>query len=221
MSDHSALLALWNSRFALLNGLGETCLAACLSVGLGIAIGALAAVTAVFGSQVLRTAISLYIYLLRGLPLLVIILFAYFGVGALWPALPAFALTVAVMALFAGAQFAEILRGAIQAIPHSQFEAAKAIGLTFPARIVLIVLPLALRRAIPSATNIAIEIIKSTTLISVLGVSDLFLAGQQVAIRTLYIPETYLLLWLTYVVLCLVTAVLGSRLEQRFAHISF
>lgn len=221
MPEHSALLALWNSRFALLTGLGETCLAACLSAGLGLAIGGFAAVSAVFGSQILRIVISLYIYVLRGLPLLVTILFAYFGVGALWPALPAFALTVAVMALFAGAQFAEVFRGAIQAIPHAHLEAAKAIGLTFPARIILVILPLALRRAIPSATNIAIEIIKSTTLISVLGVSDLFLAGQQVATRTLYIPETYLLLWLTYLVLCLVTAVLGNRLEQKYAYISF
>ncbi|HEY4200615.1 MAG TPA: amino acid ABC transporter permease [Devosiaceae bacterium] len=221
MVDQAAFLALWASRIPLLNGLGSTILAAAVSLLLGVVIGGIAAIGSAFGHRLLRLAIGVYVYLLRGLPLLVTILFAYFGVGTLWPALPAFWLTILVMALFAGAQMTEVFRGGIQAIPPAQLEAAKAIGLPFSSRMLTIVVPLTLRRAIPSITNIAIEIVKSSTLISVLGASDLFLAGQQVAARTLFIPETYLFLWGAYLLVCLVVALLGRWLEYRFAYIVF
>lgn len=219
--EDSALSALWASRLALLDGFLGTMSASAISLMFGIVVGGIAAIGLVWGPMTVVITVNAFVYVLRGLPLLVTILFAYFGIGALWPSLSAFWTSIFAMSLFAGAQLAEVFRGAIQAISPAQIEAAKSIGLPFWARLRFVILPLALRRAIPSATNIAIDLLKSSTLISALGARDLFLAGQQVAMRTLFIPETYLFLWAAYLLVCFIVALLGQWLEQRFAYIIF
>jgi polar amino acid transport system permease protein len=217
----SALAAIWASRFALLNGLATTIETSAAAIVIGLLVGGLAALGGVFASPTVQLPVRVYVYLLRGVPLLVTILFTYFGAGAFWPSLPAAAAATMAMGLFAGAQMAEIFRGAILAIPSVQFDAAKAIGLAFGDRIRSVVAPLALRRAIPSLTNIAIEVVKASTLVSALGTPDLFLAGQQVAARTLLIPETYATLWAVYLCLCLLISLAGRWLESRFEYIAY
>jgi polar amino acid transport system permease protein len=215
------LAAIWASRFALLNGLAATVAISAASILVGLFLGGGAALAAVFAGPPIKFLVRVYIYVLRGVPLLVTILFTYFGVGAFWPSLPAAVAATMAMGLFAGAQVAEILRGAILAIPAVQFDSAKAIGLGFAGRIRSVVAPLAMRRALTSLANIAVEMIKASTLVSALGTTDLFLAGQQVAARTLFIPETYAVLWAVYVCLCLVISLAARWVERRFEYIAF
>lgn len=209
---------LWSSRWALLRGLVATLEITGPVILIGLFVGAICALVAVFGSRPLARLVDLYVYLLRGLPLLVTILFTYFGAGALWPSLPPIVVATLAMGLFAGAQMTEIFRGGIRAIPPVQLDAARAIGLTFLQRTGSVIAPLVLRPAVPSLTNVAIEMTKASTLVSALGIGDLFLSGQQVAARTLDIPETYLLMWAIYLLICLVISGLGQWIERRVSY---
>ena len=109
----------------------------------------------------------------------------------------------------------------MQSIPRPLHEAARAIGLPFLSRLRHVVLPLALRRAIPSLTNVAVDMVKGSTLVAALGVGDLLQAVQQTAMRSLLIPEFYLGAWATYVAINLGITALGRRCEARFGHVSF
>jgi polar amino acid transport system permease protein len=221
MAGDSIFVDLWQSRLAILHGLDLTITISTASVLLGLLIGGVFATTAVFGPGILRALVTTYVFVLRGTPLLVTILFIYFGLAVAWRALPATWAATLSLGLFAGAYMTEIFRGAIQSIPRAQLDAAKAIGLPFLSRIFLVVVPLAIRRALPSATNIVVEIVKASTLVSALGIGDLFLTGQQLAMRTLRIPEVYLFLWLAYFAIDAALTHLSRRFEERYRHVVF
>jgi polar amino acid transport system permease protein len=220
--DLSALgHALWSASGALLGGLEVTLLTASASLALGLVIAAPLAALAVFGPRLLAVPVAAYVFLLRGTPLLVTILFLYFAVAALGRPLPAAVAATLAMGLFAGAYLTEILRGALRSIPRPQIEAAKAIGLTFIQRLRDVMAPLALRRAMPSVANVAVEMVKGSTLVSALGVADLLATGQQIAMRTLLIGEVYLALWAIYLSLNLGVTALARWCEARYRHVVY
>lgn len=212
---------LWSARWALLSGVGITFTAALAGFAIGLAIGILGALGAIFGPRWLARTVAVYVYVVRGVPLLVTIFFVYFGVGALFRALPAEAAGVLALGLYAGAQLTEILRGALQAVPHGQIDAAKAIGLPFVDRFLDVMAPLSIRRALPSMVNTGIDLIKASTLLSALGVGELLLTGQQIAMRTLLVPQVYLALWLFYLAINTSLTVLGRSLEARYRHVVY
>jgi polar amino acid transport system permease protein len=212
---------LWATRNAIVSGISVTCLLAAGGMLLGLAIGAVLSVAAAYGPRSIGWAVSAYVLLLRGVPLLVTLLFVFFGLSVAWKALPAEGAALLAMGLFAGAYLTEIFRGALLSIPIQQHDAAKAIGLPFLSRLAFIALPLALRRALPSMTNIAIDMVKASTLVAALGVSDLLQTGQQIAMRSLLIPEFYFAMWGWYLAINLGLSALGRWCEGRFRHVSF
>jgi polar amino acid transport system permease protein len=215
------LYELWIARFAILGGLETTCAVAAAAMAIGLAVALPAALAAAFAPAWLRRLVDLYVVVLRGTPLLVTILFLYFGVGRVWTALPAELAAIVACGLFAGAALTEILRGALRSIPAAQIDAAKAIGLTFGARVSAVILPLAMRRALPSVLNIAVDMVKASTLVSALGVGDLLLSGQQVAMRTVLIAETYVALWIMYLAINTGLTLVGHLIERRFRHVVY
>jgi His/Glu/Gln/Arg/opine family amino acid ABC transporter permease subunit len=217
----SFLSEIASARGALSAGIGTTVLLAAGGLSIGLMLGALLAVLGVYGPRPMQAAVAAYVFVLRGVPLLVTLLFVFFGLGRVWRSLPAELAAVLAMGLFSGAYVAEIFRGALQSITRAQIDAARAIGLTFLGRFCHVVLPLALRRAIPSLTNIAVDMVKATTLVAALGVSDLLQTGQQIAMRSLLIPELYLGMWLAYVAINLGITAIGRWCEARFHHVAF
>ena len=127
----------------------------------------------------------------------------------------------AALAGFATAHVAENLRGAVQSVPAGQMEAAKAIGLTFPRRLRYVILPQAIRRMLPPWVNTCLEIVKGTTLLSVIGVVELLLASQQVIARNYMVIDFYLLACAIYLVINFSIAQLGALLERRFSYIRY
>lgn len=212
---------LWAGRHAVLAGLEVTGLMAGGGLALGLGIAAPLAVAGVFGPRLLRLAVGLYVFVLRGTPLLVTLLFLFFGLGAVWQALPAMLAAALAMGLYAGAHLTEIFRGAIQSIPAAQIDAAKAVGLPFCARLTAVVAPLSLPRALPSVTNVAADMVKASTLVSALGVGDLLMTGQDMAMRTLLIPQVYITLWAAYLAINLGLGAVGRWLEGRFRHVVY
>lgn len=209
------------ARGALSAGIAMTVLLAAGGLSIGLTLGTVLAVVATYGPRFAQAAVAAYVFVLRGVPLLVTMLFVFFGLGRVWTALPADLAATLAMGLFSGAYVAEALRGALQSITRAQIDAARAIGLPFLSRLRHVVLPLALRRAIPSLTNIAVDMVKATTLVAALGVSDLLQTGQQIARRSLLIPEFYVAMWATYLAINLAIMAIGRWCESRFSHVAF
>jgi polar amino acid transport system permease protein len=150
---------------------------------------------------------------------LVLILFTFYGLAILKLKIPPFAAGVVALSAFCAAHVGETLRGAVQSIPAGQTEAGKAIGLTFWQRLFWVILPQALRRALPPWVNTTAEIVKGTTLVSIIGVVELLLATQQAVSRT-YLPlELYGVAFVIYFTVCFAIAQLGAGLERRSAHL--
>jgi len=204
-----------------LHGLQITVLVAAISGGLGMAVGLLGAAAKLSGSRILRLIAEAYTTVVRGVPELLVILLIYFGgtaavsaligsyveISALWAGI--FSLTVVF-----GAYATEIFRGAIQSIPHGQTEAALSIGLAPWQTWFLVILPQMARIALPALCNLWISLLKDTSLVSVVGLSDIMRvafvgAGSMREPLTFYLAASVLYLALTSV------SLLSFRLLER------
>jgi len=181
--------------------------------------GVILGIGIVYGSRWLYWPIRIYSDFLRGIPLLVLIFFIYYGLPLFGLNFSNFASVVVALAAFEAAHIIEVVRGAIQSIPRGQNEAAKAIGLRFTQRLLYVIAPQAVRRFLPPWINAVVDTVKGSALVSLVGIVDLTLAIQQVIGRT-YIPmPLYILGAVLYFVInyCLSSA--SRALEARFAYI--
>lgn len=178
------LQELWIAREPLLQGLGTTMVAALLAIVIGSLLGVFVGLALTYGARPLRWLTRAYSDFIRGTPVLVLVLASYYILGIAGLQLRPFQAGVFALAVFCSAHIGEIVRGALQAIPRGQIEAAKAIGLTFPQTFVYVLMPLAIRQILPSWVNTATEMVKASTLLSIIGVGDLLLASQEVISRT-------------------------------------
>src|SRR2546426_27766 len=111
--------------------------------------------------------------------------------------------------------------GGIASIPRTQGDAAKAIGLEFWERLRWVILPQAVRRILPPWVNTAVELVKGSSLVSLIGVVELLLATQQVVGRTFIVIPTYTLAGLMYFVVNYGISRLGALVERRYAFLSY
>lgn len=221
MTPGSFLFEAWQARAALAEGLGVTLLSSLFSIIMATVCGLLMGVALTFGWWWLRLLARLYVDLLRGIPLLVLILFTYYGLALFGINVAAFWAGVIALGAFATAHVAETVRGAVESVPAGQMEAAKAIGLTFGQRLAYVILPQAVRRMLPPWVNTALEIVKGTTLLSIIGVVELLLAAQQVMARNYMIIDFYLLALALYFAINFTLAQLGAVLERRFSYLRY
>jgi polar amino acid transport system permease protein len=121
------------------------------------------------------------------------------------------------LSLNAGAFLGEIWRGSIQAVPHGQIEAARALGLHYGQRMLRVVAPQALRTAIPPTVGFLVNLIKSTSLAAIIGFVELTRAGQQLNNATFRPFLIFGLVALVYFVMCWPLTIVASRLERRLA----
>lgn len=212
---------IWVARWSLLAGVGTTISASALTIVIGTILGLLLGVALTFGLRPVRWAARLYVDVLRGIPVLVLILFTYYGLALFKINMPAFWAGVIALSAFSTAHIAETFRGAVQSIPAGQTEAAKAIGLRFWQRLVYVVAPQAIRRALPPWVNTGLEIVKGTTLLSVIGVVEILLSTQQAIARNYMIIQFYLAATLVYLILSFMIAQLGALLERRFGYLRY
>ena len=203
----------------LVDGLGVTLLVSGVVVVLSLALGLLLGAALTFGPAPLRWPVRFYSDVVRGIPILVLIFFVYYGLPAAGLNLDSMAAAVAALTLFKTAQVAEIVRGAFQSIPKGQTEAGKAIGLVFRQRLAYILIPQATRRFIPPFINSVVDAVKGSALVSLVGVVDLMQAIQQVVGRTYQPLPVYVTGALIYFAVNYALSLLARRLEARFAYI--
>lgn len=208
---------LWSARISLLNGLGQTILISTGSVFLGTLLGVAVGLSLTYGNLVLRFLIRIYTDFLRGTPVFVLILACFYILSVVGVDLSAFQAGVLALTLFCSSHVGEIVRGALSAISKGQTEAAKSIGLTFGQTFVYVLLPQALRQMLPTWVNTATEIVKASTLLSIIGVVEFLLATQQVISRTYLSLEFYLFAGVVYFLLNFAIEQAGRFVERRIA----
>ncbi len=157
---------------ALIRAAGITLLIACLSMALAVALGVAIAAGRVYGGGVIRTGLTWYVEVMRGTPVLLQLFVIYYGFAAVIR-LPAFAAAVVGLGLNYAAYEAEIYRGALQAVPRAQLEAARTLGFSELQVLRLVRGPLAFRYALAPMTNDFIALLKDSSLVSVITVVEL------------------------------------------------
>ncbi len=179
-------------------------------LGLGIGLGRLSA------NPALRKLCILYIEIIRGTPLLVQIFIIYFFVGTVL-SLDRFTAGAAALTLFSAAYVAEIIRAGIQSVPTGQMEAARSLGMSYVRAMVEVILPQALRRSLPALAGQFINLIKDSSLVSVISLTDLSKAGREVVSSTFAPFEVWFTIALLYLVMTASLSWLVQRLERHMA----
>lgn len=155
-----------------------------------------------------------YIGLIRGTPLIVQIMWLYFGITH-FIVLSKFWAGVFALAIHSGAYIAEIFRGTIQSIDQGQMEASRSLGMSYRLAMRHIILPQAFKRAIPPLGNQFIIGLKDSSLVAFIGVSEIFSVSMSEAAATFRQLEFYSIAGLYYLVLIVVFSILLHRLEKR------
>ncbi|WP_279482367.1 amino acid ABC transporter permease [Aureimonas sp. SK2] len=205
----------WLARWPLLYGLGTTVAISLLAILGGTVLGTLLGLALTYGNRVVRGLARVYTDVIRGTPVLVLVLASFYILGTVGLDLSAFQAGVLALTLFCASHVGEITRGALQTLHKGQTEAAKAIGLTFGQTFRHVLGPQALRLALPPLVNTAAEMVKASTLLSVIGVAELLLRTQEVISRAFHSLEFYLLAGLLYFLVNFAIERLGRAVERR------
>lgn len=199
--------ALWTVLLSLISFIGG---------GLG---GALVALARISTWRPLRYLAIAYIQIIQGTPLLVILFLSYFGLSIMGLTLPPLVAAGLSMTIYVSAYLGEIWRGSIQSVARTQWEAAECLALSRWQRLYLVILPQAVRIATPPTVGFMVQIIKNTSLASIVGFVELVRAGQLIN-NSIFQPFLiYVLIAALYFALCYPLSA-WSRLEMRlhFAH---
>lgn len=182
-------------------------------------LGLLFALFQLYGGLSLRIVSEVYLYIMRGVPLLVLLFTMYYAAPYAGVQIDPSIGGVLVIAAYFGAFMTEVFRGAVLSVPVAQVEAGKAIGLSRPRVFTDIVFRQALRIAGPPYINTCIGVVKGTSLVAIIGLTDLTYVGRQIVERTLAPFEIFGCVALIYFVVCFALSQLGKYLERRFDYV--
>jgi His/Glu/Gln/Arg/opine family amino acid ABC transporter permease subunit len=211
----------------LIENFGYLLRGAVMTVGLAAAtivpsavIGMLLALAKVFGGIAVRAAVDVYLYLIRGVPLLVLLFFTYYALPYSGIDLPPLFGGVLVMSLYFGAFMAEIFRAAILSLPRAQWDAARSLGMPRRLMFRIVIYPQVFRLAAPPFVSTCILLVKSTSLVSIINLWELTLAGREVVERTFAPLQIFGGVAFIYFLLCYALSRYGLYLEERmrYAH---
>ena len=157
----------------LVGGLGTTLALGAAGILLGTALGLVVCLARLYGCAALRWVAAAFVDLFRAVPILVVLILVYYALPFVGVRLSSFASATAALALVFAAFTAEVLRSGIEAVPKGQFEAAAALGLPLPVTLLKVILPQALRIAVPPQTSNCVSLLKDTSLASVVAMPEL------------------------------------------------
>lgn len=200
----------------LLIGLWLTIKLSVISVILGIVIGLITGLARLSSSPAPKWLAISYIELIRGTPLLVQIYIFYFFIGQMFN-LSNEAAAILALSFFAGAYVAEIVRAGIQSIHRGQTEAARSLGMSYPVAMRYIILPQALKRIMPPLAGQFISLIKDSSLVSIIAITDLTKAGREIATSTFSPFEAFFTVAALYLILTFTLSMFVQYLERRYA----
>jgi len=200
----------------LIEGLSVTIQVTLLVVFFATVIGVILGVFITYGSKYIKYIIRIFTDFVRGIPVLVLIFFAYYGFPAIGLNLDNFVAAVVALTIFKTSHVIENTRGAIESIHFGQMEAAKSIGLDFKRRLIFVIFPLAIRRFLPPWINSVADTAKGSALVSLIGVVDLMLAMQKVIGRTYEPMPVYIVGLIIYVLINYSLSATSRKLESKY-----
>ena len=211
---------IWESIPILLVGIKYTIFITIFGLIIGFCLGAVTGLARSSRNIILYRLAGFYIESIRGTPLMVQVMFIYFGLPlALNMRVPPLAAGIGAIAINSGAYIAEIVRGSIQSIDRGQMEAGRSIGLTHFKAMLYIIWPQAFRRMIPPLGNQFIISLKDTSLLVVIGVGELTRTGQEIIAVNFRAFEVWLTVAIMYLTLTMTIAkflrILEKKLEIR------
>jgi polar amino acid transport system permease protein len=210
--------AVWEYRQKFVQGWLVTVAMSLAALVMSTVIGGVAAIMLRSRNPLVEATARTYVELIRGTPLLVQLLIGFYVVATAIGLENRYVAGVLLLSLFSGAYMAEIVRGGLDAIPRGQIDSARAIGLTPWQSLRLVVLPQAVRIVLPSVTGQLVSLVKDSSLLSVIAISEFTLNAQEVNSFTYSTLESYVPLAAGYLLLTLPLSALARWLEFRFRY---
>lgn len=202
----------------LIGGIWATLLVSLCAIGLSVVLGAAIAMAGLSRRKYLNRVNRVYVELFRSVPLLVLLLWVFYGLPVIIGLqLSVFATGVLSLALSDSAFEAEVFRAGIQSVPKGQIEAAKSLGLSWAQQMRLVVLPQAIKVILPALGNQFVYVLKMSSLVSVIGLQELTRRANELNVSEYRPLEIYTLLVAEYLLLILVVSYLVRRLERRLS----
>lgn len=198
-------------------GLKTTLLVFALTLILSIPLGVIIALGRISKIKVLNSITGIYIYIFRGTPLLLQILFIFFGLPLFGISLNRLPAAILAMVLNYGAYFGEIFRAGINSIDKGQVEAAEVIGMSKRDTFFRIILPQALKRVFPPVSNEVVTLVKDTALVYVVGLDEL-LKVAKIASNRLTSIMPFVVVGIVYLILNGIIAKILEKIEQKYSY---
>lgn len=211
--------ALFHNFLYLLRGAEFTLVLSVGSVALSTFIGIAGALLHVFGALPIRIFVEVYLFLARGIPLLILLFAMYYMLPYVGIDLQPMVGGILVIGLYYGAFMSQVFRAAVQSLPRSQWDAARGLGMRLPLALQLVIFPQAFRVAAPPFVNTCMQLIKSTSLVSIIGLWELTMAGRETVERTLAPFQIFAGVALIYFCICFALASYGRHLERRMRYV--
>ena len=186
------------------------------AIVLSLIIGLFTGLGRISKNRIINGIASLYVEVIRGIPLLVQLFYIYFALGRIVN-IPAMASAVIAMAVCYGAYMGEIFRAGIESIPKGQMEAARSLGMSSAQAMRHEILPQAFKTILPPVGNEFVALLKDSSLVSILAVSDLLRRGREFASESFTYFETYTMVALIYLIITLFLSKLISIMEERIS----
>lgn len=184
MSQGTKQNTVWNYWNYFVRGIVYTLIITVFSVFFGFILGFIFAMFRRSKNKVLHGLAVAYIEFIRGTPMMVQVMFVYFGIGEIIQNIPALVAGIIAVSINSGAYVAEIIRSGIQAINHGQFEASRSLGMSQKLTMRYVIMPQALRNIWPALGNEFITLLKDSSIVSVIGVTELMYQTQLVQSAT-------------------------------------
>ena len=205
----------WGYRVTFLNGWAATIGISAAALLLSTAIGALTALSRRSAFLPLRYTAAAYVETVRGLPLLVLVLFGFYGIANAVGWNDRLSVGIVILSLFSGAYIAEIIRAGIESVGRSQWDSARAIGLTSVQTYRFVIFPQVLRQILPPVAGQFSSLIKDSSLLYIIGIPELTFAANQINSATYGTFESFVPLGICYLVLTLPVSLWTKYLESK------
>ena len=204
----------WPQFSFLVQSMEWTVILTALALGGGGLLGFGIALARVSRVAVLRIVAGTYIQLIQGIPVLMILFLSFYGLALLGHHLLPIVAAGISMAIYGSGYLAEIWRGCIQAVPKPQWESSASLAMTRAQQYRHVILPQALRIALPSTVGFAVQVVKNTSIASLIGFVELARAGQLVTNATFQPFRVFLVVAALYFAICYPLSLLSRRLER-------
>jgi len=206
---------LTNLKF-LLSGMGVTIYISVISIIISMILGFIVAIPSLAKNRFLTYINIGYVEIVRAIPLLVLILWIYYGLPIMTGlSFSPFVSGIIALAISESAFQAEIFRAGINSIKKSQWEAGSSLGLTFYKRLRLVILPQAIKNILPALGNQFVYVLKMSSLVSIIGIADLTRKANELVVSTYRPLEIYTFLILEYLILILIVSFFVRKLEKK------